>query len=143
MNIQLISTKAVAIDLSPLEDILEGDMENETDFSFDFNPVFDDNLEFANKFLVAYFGEMRSYKEQFECKVVYIAEFEVDEPITSDFLKGNFALINAPAIGYPYFRAFYSNFLLNAGYEPKILPTINFVQLRDDKLKEMDKHPEE
>lgn len=143
MNIQLISTKAVAIDLEPLENsqLIEG--VEDIQFSFDFNPVFDDDLEVSTSFIIAFFGEMKSLTEQFECKVIYVAKFEVDEEINREFIKESFALINAPAIAYPYFRAFYSNLLLNAGYQPKVLPTVNFVQLRADKLKEMEERSNE
>lgn len=91
----------------------------------------------SNVFLIVFVGEMKNNVEKYQSKVVFLTRFEVDEPISCDFLEGNFALINAPAIGYPYFRAFYSNFLLNAGYKPFILPTINFVKLKDDKLREI------
>ena len=141
MNIQLISTKAISVDLEPFEDSFEEKTEDDTSFSFDFNPIIEEQ-EKPNRFLVAFFVELKNFKEQYDCKVIYVAKFEVDETISNEFLKENFALINAPAIGYPYFRAFYSNFLLNAGYEPKILPTINFVQLRTDKLEEINKRSE-
>lgn len=142
MNIQLTSTKAISIDLEPLdinsnEKIDNDNLDDETSFSFDFNPLLEGDDGKTDCFLVAFFGEMKSLKEKYECRVIYIARFQVDELISIDFLKENFALINAPAIGYPYFRSFYSNLLLNAGYEPKILPTINFVKLREDKLNEM------
>ena len=36
--------------------------------------------------------------------------------------------LNAPAILFPYTRAFLSNFILNAGFKPIILPTLNFFE---------------
>lgn len=131
MNIQLVSTKAIRINLDPLD--LDDTSELES-FAFDFNPMFPEEKDESNSFAIVFNGEMKNCKENYIIKVVFLSVFEVDELITVDFLKDNFALINAPAISYPYFRAFYSNFLLTSGYEPFILPTINFVQLRKDKL---------
>ena len=87
------------------------------------------------RFLVVFRGEQIDTKNHYRSKVVFISHFESEKVLDESNLTDKFLLINAPAIGYPYFRAFYSNFLLNAGYEPIILPTINFVKLADDKAK--------
>lgn len=136
MKIKLVSTKAINIELAPCE-IDEDSSENEMDFSFDFNPFLPESEKEIKTFIIAFLGHMKSYKEAFECKVVFVAQFETGEVIDQEFLKNKFALINAPAIGYPYFRAFFSNLLLNAGYEPSFLPTINFVNLKEKKEKEL------
>ena len=62
----------------------------------------------------------------------------VDEKITEDFKLSSFSKINAPAIAFPYLRAFVSNLTLQSGLEPVILPSINFVQLanNDSSIKE-------
>ncbi|ANZ09603.1 protein-export chaperone SecB [Vibrio parahaemolyticus] len=59
----------------------------------------------------------------------YVAVFELDEPITEEFIEGLFPKVNAPAIAYPYMRAFISTTLLNAGYDPVMLPSVNFQAL--------------
>lgn len=65
----------------------------------------------------------------FHFKMKSISHFICKEDeVTEEFLKGPFAQINAPAIAYPYIRAFISNFFLSAGYQPVILPTLNFVK---------------
>lgn len=53
--------------------------------------------------------------------------------ITKDFENSKFVNINAPAIAFPYVRAFISNLTLNAGYDPIILPSFNFVKLYEDR----------
>lgn len=136
MNIQLVSTKAIQIKLESCNVEADDISEPET-FSFDFNPRFPDEKDESNTFAIVFDGQMKNCKENYISRVVFMSVFEVDELIKADFLKDKFALINAPAIGYPYFRAFYSNLLLSSGYEPFILPTINFVQLRKIKLEEM------
>lgn len=58
--------------------------------------------------------------------VVYV--FEVDKEIDEEFKNSPFVSINAPAIAFPYLRAFLSNFTLQAGFQPIVLPSINFVE---------------
>lgn len=60
------------------------------------------------------------------------AEFETENEIFEDFLSTNLVTINAPAIVFPFIRAFISTVTVNSGYNPIILPTINFVQLKND-----------
>lgn len=136
MNIQLLSTKAIQIKLDPL-DVEPDDISELESFSFDFNPMFPEERDESDTFAIIFNGEIKNCKENYISRVTFLSVFEVDELIKVDFLKDNFALINAPAIGYPYFRAFYSNLLLSSGYAPFILPTINFVKLRKDKLEEI------
>lgn len=136
MNIQLLSTKAIQIKLDPL-DVEPDDTSELESFSFDFNPMFPEERDESDTFAIIFNGEIKNCKENYISRVTFLSVFEVDELIKVDFLKDNFALINAPAIGYPYFRAFYSNLLLSSGYAPFILPTINFVKLRKDKLEEI------
>lgn len=54
--------------------------------------------------------------------------FEVDQKITDDFKASHFPKVNAPAIAFPYLRAFVSNITLQAGVDPIMLPSINFVE---------------
>ena len=50
--------------------------------------------------------------------------FEFD-PQISDDMKGMFIRINAPAILFPYVRAYVSTLTSLSGIEPVILPTLN------------------
>ncbi|HBC3859689.1 protein-export chaperone SecB [Vibrio parahaemolyticus] len=59
----------------------------------------------------------------------YVAVFELDDPITQEFIDGLFPKVNAPAIAYPYMRAFIGTTLLNAGFDPVMLPSVNFQAL--------------
>lgn len=58
--------------------------------------------------------------------------FKIDEDISEEFKLSNFPKINAPAIAFPYLRAFVSNLTLQSGFEPIILPSINFVKLAEE-----------
>lgn len=71
--------------------------------------------------------------EDFNLVVEANYHFEVlDEAITEDFKLSLFPKINAPAIAFPYLRAFVSNLTLQAGLKPVILPSINFVELANN-----------
>lgn len=132
MSVKLVSTRAIMVELQPLQENAEIE---ENSFSFDFNPILDEENE--NGFIIFFLGEQISHEYAYKCKVIFMAQFLSEKILTKESLTDNFLLINAPAIGYPYFRAFYSNFLLNAGYEPIILPTINFVKLKEEKEKDL------
>lgn len=61
----------------------------------------------------------------------YKSKFVTDSPMDDEFKKSAFPYVNAPAISYPYLRAFISNLTLNAGYSPVMLPSVNFVALKE------------
>lgn len=66
--------------------------------------------------------------------IKYIATFTTSKDVDDEFKKSHFPSVNAPAIAYPYLRTFVSQFLLLSGYNPQILPTINFVNMQDEKV---------
>ena len=55
--------------------------------------------------------------------------FSTEEEVNEEFKFSDFPKINAPAIAFPFIRAYISNFTLQSGFEPVILPSINFVKL--------------
>lgn len=57
--------------------------------------------------------------------------FEVDEPLTKDFMKSPFLKINAPAIAFPYLRSYISNLTMQSGYDAVMLPSVNFVKIAE------------
>ena len=61
--------------------------------------------------------------------IEFTSFFETEDSITEEFKSSYIPSVNAPAIAYPFFRAFVSNLALNAGYDPIILPTVNFQAL--------------
>lgn len=58
--------------------------------------------------------------------------FLLDAPITKEFIQSSFPKVNAPAIAFPYIRAYISNLTLQSGLEPIILPSINFIKLAEE-----------
>lgn len=57
-----------------------------------------------------------------------------DGIVNDEFMKGNFININAPAIAFPYLRAYITNISIQSGYNPIILPSINFVEFNKKKV---------
>jgi preprotein translocase subunit SecB len=69
---------------------------------------------------------------EFQLAIKAVAHFTAQEDIEADFKHSSFITVNAPAIAFPYIRTFISNFTLNSGYSPVILPTFNFVELAEN-----------
>ena len=65
-----------------------------------------------------------SYKIKLEMRFF----FESDEIIDDNFKKSSFPKVNAPAIAFPYLRAYISNLTMQSGFTPLLLPSINFVE---------------
>ncbi len=66
----------------------------------------------------------------FDLSLKAVFQFElIDEKITEEFKLSSFPKINAPAIAFPYLRAFVSTLTLQAGLKTVILPSINFVKI--------------
>lgn len=59
-------------------------------------------------------------------KTEYVSHFRTSDPIDDKFKNSHFPTINAPAVAFPFLRSFVSTLMLNAGYDPVILPDINF-----------------
>lgn len=68
-------------------------------------------------------------QEDFVLKVEFWATFRTDEDMTEEFKNSHFIYVNAPAIAYPYLRALISNVLLQSGYDPLMLPAVNFAAM--------------
>lgn len=63
--------------------------------------------------------------------VTYISTFKTSEPIDEAFRQSHFPIVNAPAIAFPFFRAYISFLSLNSGYEPIMLSSINFTKFKN------------
>ncbi len=71
------------------------------------------------------------YSVVFEASDTEVNDFELD----AEILKDQFFTVNAPAIAYPFLRAFIATFCVNAGYPAKMLPAINFQAMHNEKKK--------
>lgn len=128
MNLQLINTKATNISLYREN---ESNEKTKQGFRFKVGNAFAETEDESKSFLVLFELDL-NLENSMRLEVHFEAEFELDTYIDLEFRESKFPTINAPAIAYPYARAFISNLLLNAGYEPILLPSVNFVALHND-----------
>ncbi len=85
-----------------------------------------------NQFELVLAVEVKSKEEGFEIKVVSSTLFSFDEPDDENFYGSNYFLINAPAIAFPYIRAYISNLTAQSGMFTITLPTFNLASLAED-----------
>ena len=133
MKIQLKNWKIANLSMSLLDERTKRDNDS---FDLESGNFFSDDEE-NNTFGVAF--KLNINDRSFDLIIEAFFNFEiVDEKMTEDFKLSSFPKINAPAIAFPYLRAFVSNLTLQSGLEPVILPSINFVQLanNDSSIKE-------
>ncbi len=81
-------------------------------------------------------GQLRDFAVVFDLKarlknhgflsLEYLAVFNTDEEISDEFKASHLARANAPAVAYPYLRAFVSQFCTLSGFEPFTLPIRSF-----------------
>lgn len=71
-------------------------------------------------------------------RVVYLARFGTNEEIDEEFKSSHWTGMNAPAISYPYLRAYVGQMLLISGYKPVTLPTMNFQAIYHQKKQKLE-----
>ncbi|MDC5615323.1 protein-export chaperone SecB [Acinetobacter baumannii] len=120
MNIQLTSTKTLFLKVQPPQD---DSIEQEEKFSFDYQVEYPESIK--NKFIIVIKG-LIEHKSGYHLDTIFLAEFKVDSDINDEFKSSKFPFVNAPAIAYPFFRAFIANTLVNCGLEVMYLPSVNF-----------------
>lgn len=127
MNLQLDNWRVYEFQITEKEEIDPNDGQFNLDYS---TFAGDDEKEFFVKF------EMDIVDPRYKFHLVIAYRFTTDAVVTEDFLNGEFANQNAPAIAFPYVRAYISNVTLQSGFHPVILPSVNFVRLYKNKIKE-------
>lgn len=124
MKIELENWKVINLSFSFLDD--KKRVENSFDLkSGNFFPEED-----KNSFGVSFNIEIKDI--DFDLIIEALFMFKIDEDISEDFKLSDFPKVNAPAIAFPYLRAFVSNLTLQSGFEPVILPSINFVKFAEE-----------
>lgn len=127
MNLQLVYTKAEKLSLvqSASQDLEENDL------SFKFTNAY--SSESTDTFQVIFeMSLLLAEDRNAQLDIEYVALFKASEEIDEDFKQSPFPQVNAPAIAYPFLRSFIGTFLLNAGYEPIMLPSVNFQALYNE-----------
>ena len=132
MKVGLIKNKTLSLALA---DKSNDEKSSEKKYNINYSPLF--NNDTNNRFGIIFDLDLETL--DCELSIKFISVFETDDPFEEDFLDSPFLRINAPAIGFPYLRAYVSNLLLSSGYEPANLPTINFVAMDKFKRSEEEK----
>jgi len=122
MQIQFIDWGIVEMNYSLLKN---KERREKNAFGLRFKKVFSNK----NSFKIIFYLTVEDKKFNLDIEAVF--NFITDEEITEEFKQSHFPKINAPAIGYPYLRAFVSNLTLQSGVAPAILPTINFIKFEN------------
>jgi preprotein translocase subunit SecB len=104
--------------------IVKNDDRKEDSFDLKTSQTFSE--EEKRKFNLFFEINVKDRDFDFDIKMLFIFELDVD--ITEEFKVSDFPKINAPAIAFPYLRAFISNVTLQSGFNPVMLPSINFVE---------------
>ncbi len=131
MEVQLIRTETpnLAIRrLPPSENSISGS-DAEPKFRFQSTVVL---AEEDTKLFMQIFNVELIVVDSYRLNLEFVAWFKSTEDVDDDFLQSPFAKINIPAIAFPYLRSNISHLLLNAGYKPAFLPSINFVKIFED-----------
>jgi preprotein translocase subunit SecB len=76
-------------------------------------------------------GMLVDFAASFDVADEDVPDFEVNDEV----LKNTFIQVNAPAIAYPFLRAYVSTISVNSGYDQILLPPVNFQALFDKKRK--------
>ena len=88
-----------------------------------------------NQFHLELAVNIKEATDKFEISIISIAIFEFDEKADIEQYKSSLFTINAPAIAFPYIRAYISNLTTQSGLFTVTLPTFNLSAM-GDKLKE-------
>jgi preprotein translocase subunit SecB len=127
MQIQLREWKVKELSLSSKQECTsDGKDDNKFQLSFG-HALNQDNLK---EFVIGFKIGIDRKLFHIDLEMVFI--FDTDTEMTPEFKDSSFLQINAPAIAFPYIRSYISNLTLQSGYEPIILPSINFVSLTQD-----------
>lgn len=90
------------------------------------------NPENKNLFKAIFIVLVSDKEKKFNLQVKAFADFEIIGVEETD-IYNSFVNVNAPAIAYPYLRAFISNMVLQSGMAPIIIPPVNFTKQKKNK----------
>jgi preprotein translocase subunit SecB len=111
--------------------------QGEFKIAVDFNPkgyVF----KSLNQFHLELNIEVKEESDKFNIKLSSIAIFEFDPQADIDQYISSLFVVNAPAIAFPYVRAYISNLTTQSGLFTITLPTFNLSNIADDLKKKIE-----
>jgi preprotein translocase subunit SecB len=120
MKIQLENWKIQSLSFNMIDEARE-----DNSFSLNIGQIFPEDE--SKQFVVVFDIDLKDKSFNLVFQVAFV--FTTEEEVTEEFKFSDFPKINAPAIAFPFIRAYISNLTLQSGFEPVILPSINFVKL--------------
>jgi preprotein translocase subunit SecB len=126
MKLQLVNTKILNVSLKRLE---KNQVKRKNNFGLNVGNLF--SADNPKAFAVVF--KLTLYNPEYYLVVDAVHWFEAEKEITEEFKLSDFPSINAPAIAFPFLRAYVSNLTLQSGYRPAILPSLNFVTMAKKK----------
>ncbi|MBX2900150.1 MAG: protein-export chaperone SecB [Cyclobacteriaceae bacterium] len=103
---------------------------DEFEIQLGFDPLFYDKKE--REFDIVFNIKIKNNDSSFLMESKAYAKFVTNIPISEEFKNSSFAKVNAPAIAFPYLRAYISTVTLNSGMQPIVLPAYNFTNVKID-----------
>lgn len=97
----------------------------------DFEPVFYPEKEKQRDFALDFTIKMNNDDGTLFIEVHALAYFKTTQIIDENFRNSDWVKVNAPAIAFPFLRAYISTVTLNSGISPVILPAFNFTKLKN------------
>ena len=105
----------------------------ENNFRLMYEAVFSDDTK--NDFFITFNFEYNNVVTNQKLELQYVSYFQTRDGLIDDkFKESAFATVNAPAIAYPFLRAFVMNFFVSSGYSAIVLPSINFTKYKPGDL---------
>jgi len=107
---------------------------NPEEFKPEFNLGF--NVEFSETEFYVIFNSRVTIDGNKEILLVYKSIFKTDTVINEEFKRTKFPYVNAPSIAFAFLRAFIGNITMLSGFSVVMVPSINFVKMREDQEKQ-------
>jgi len=114
----------------------------EGEFKLDVQHVTHVSNENKNDFACDFIVTISNVENKFNLQVQAFSHFKIEGEVTEIVYK-NYTTVNAPAIAYPYLRAFISNMVIQTGMKAIILPPLNFTVLPKEESKEEESKEED
>lgn len=123
--------KCIELIFNASQEYIDGKLPSDVNLNIDkrINKSYSSDNDFELNLIL----EISSKDDNTNIRCSFIGYFSCDIEISKQFLETSFASINAPAILFPFIRAYISTITINAGLNPIILPTINFAGLQENK----------
>ncbi len=132
MTLQLLHTQMNQLHLEALPLDSEANSEDrqlDLEYQVHFDPIQKD------VFSISFDVSVRHPNELF-LEATCVAWFQSSELIPEEIRDSPFFNINAPAIAFPYLRSIISMVTLTSGFNPVLLPSVNFIEANEMRKKE-------